>query len=98
MNAEARPVTVPDPVGDRYGSLALMPWWKQECVRNATAMVVGAGALGNEVLKALAMVGLGRILIVDFDVVEQGDLPLGPLPARRRRAAQGAVAATASPR
>ncbi len=37
-------------------------------------MVVGAGALGNEVLKNLALLGVGRLLIVDFDEVEPGNL------------------------
>jgi adenylyltransferase/sulfurtransferase len=35
---------------------------------------VGAGALGNEVLKNLALLGVGRIWIVDFDHVEAGNL------------------------
>lgn len=33
-------------------------------------MVVGCGALGNEVLKNLALMGVGNIVIVDFDSVE----------------------------
>jgi adenylyltransferase/sulfurtransferase len=37
-------------------------------------MVVGAGALGNEILKNLALVGIGHILIIDFDVVEAANL------------------------
>lgn len=37
-------------------------------------MVVGAGALGNEVLKNLALLGVGEITIVDFDRVEKGNL------------------------
>jgi len=59
---------------DRYSTLKLIPWWEQEKVANATVMVVGAGALGNEILKNLALVGIGRILIVDFDVVEASNL------------------------
>jgi adenylyltransferase/sulfurtransferase len=37
-------------------------------------MVVGAGALGNEVLKNLALMGIGQITIVDFDTVENSNL------------------------
>lgn len=37
-------------------------------------MVVGCGALGNEVLKNLVLMGIGHLVIVDFDVVEQGNL------------------------
>ena len=37
-------------------------------------MVVGAGALGNEVLKNLALFGVGNIYIVDFDTIEYSNL------------------------
>ena len=67
-------IVVPDPVGDRYGTFGLISWWEQKLVRAATVMVVGAGALGNEVLKGLALMGVGRIFIVDFDTVEPGNL------------------------
>jgi len=52
----------------------LMSWWKTNEVGNATVMVVGAGALGNEVLKNLALLGVGHIIIVDFDKVEYSNL------------------------
>jgi molybdopterin/thiamine biosynthesis adenylyltransferase len=74
MEAEDDLIIIPDTVGDRYASLGFMSWWRQEKVRAAAVMVVGAGALGNEVLKNLAMMGIGRLLIVDFDVVEPGNL------------------------
>lgn len=37
-------------------------------------MVVGCGALGNEVLKNLALMGVGNLVIVDFDRVEADNL------------------------
>src|SRR5262245_64697760 len=37
-------------------------------------MVVGAGALGNEVIKNLTLLGLGTIYIVDRDVIESSNL------------------------
>lgn len=37
-------------------------------------MVVGAGALGNEVGKNLALMGVHRIFIVDFDTIEGANL------------------------
>lgn len=52
----------------------LMSWWKSEDVKNAKVMVVGAGALGNEVLKNLALLNIGNILIVDFDTIEYSNL------------------------
>ncbi len=48
-----------------------MNWWNAEVVRSATAVVAGAGALGNEVVKNLLLLGWGRIVLVDFDHVEE---------------------------
>ncbi len=67
-------ITIPDPVGDRYASFELLSWWDRETVRRARVLVIGAGALGNEVLKNLALMGVGSILVVDFDRVETGNL------------------------
>lgn len=59
---------------DRYARLRLIPWWRQDRLAAASILVVGAGALGNEVLKNLALVGVGEILVIDFDVVERSNL------------------------
>jgi adenylyltransferase/sulfurtransferase len=59
---------------DRYGRLRLISWWRQERLASAKILVVGAGALGNEVLKNLALVGLGTIYLIDFDMVEPSNL------------------------
>lgn len=59
---------------DRYDRLRLIPWWDQERLRNARALVVGAGALGNEILKNLALLGVGHILVADLDTIEDTNL------------------------
>lgn len=59
---------------DRYARLRLIPWWKQEKIRATTALVIGAGAIGNEVLKNLALLGFGRLIIVDFDKIDISNL------------------------
>jgi len=59
---------------DRYGRLRLISWWRQEKLAAAKILVVGAGALGNEVLKNLALLGAGRIFIIDFDTIESTNL------------------------
>ncbi len=59
---------------DRYHRLRLIQWWDQERLRNAKVMVVGAGALGNEILKNLALLGVGRTFIVDLDTIEESNL------------------------
>jgi adenylyltransferase/sulfurtransferase len=43
-------------------------------VRSLHALVVGAGALGNEVVKALGLIGVGSITVVDPDLVEPSNL------------------------
>ena len=59
---------------DRYSRLRLIPWWDQERLKNATVMVVGAGAIGNELIKNLTLLGIGRILIFDMDGIESTNL------------------------
>ncbi|HIE09256.1 MAG TPA: ThiF family adenylyltransferase [Armatimonadetes bacterium] len=59
---------------DRYHRLRLIPWWDQERLRSSRVMVVGAGALGNEIVKNLALLGIGGIVVVDFDRVENSNL------------------------
>lgn len=52
----------------------LMSWWDADRVKDSKVMVVGAGALGNEVLKNLALMNVGSIFIVDFDTIEYANL------------------------
>ena len=52
----------------------LLSWFDSKKVKNAKVMVVGAGALGNEVIKNLALFGIGNIIIVDFDRIERSNL------------------------
>jgi len=67
-------IVITDPDSDRYHTFGYISWWQQEVVRNATVLVVGAGALGNEVIKNLALMGIGNILIADFDTIEDSNL------------------------
>jgi adenylyltransferase/sulfurtransferase len=59
---------------DRYSRLRLISWWRQERLSSARVLVVGAGALGNEVMKNLALLGLGTTYLIDLDVVEPSNL------------------------
>jgi adenylyltransferase/sulfurtransferase len=59
---------------DRYHRQSLITWWDQDLLRTANVLVVGAGALGNEIVKNLVLVGVGRILVVDMDHVEGSNL------------------------
>jgi adenylyltransferase/sulfurtransferase len=62
------------PGEDRYARQRLLPWWDQDRLRSARVLVAGAGALGNELLKNLALLGVGRLVVFDFDRVERSNL------------------------
>jgi len=57
-----------------YHRQELITWWDQKALLSAKVLVVGAGALGNEIVKNLALVGVGNITIVDMDIIEHTNL------------------------
>lgn len=59
---------------DPFSRQKILKGWDQDKVKNAKILVVGAGALGNEVLKNLALLGVGEIMIVDFDFISKSNL------------------------
>ena len=59
---------------DRYGSLKLIDWFDLNRIQKAKVMVIGAGAIGNEVLKNLALLGIGNVFIYDRDTIEMSNL------------------------
>jgi len=63
-----------DQVEGRYDRHQLIAWWDQSVVSRAHLLVAGAGALGNEVLKLLALIGVGHIRVVDFDTISRSNL------------------------
>jgi len=46
----------------------------QKKLKNASVLVIGAGGLGCPILSYLTACGIGRIGIIDFDIVEQSNL------------------------
>jgi molybdopterin/thiamine biosynthesis adenylyltransferase len=48
--------------------------FSRDRIRSLCAIVAGAGALGNEVIKNLALIGVGRLLVVDRDRIEASNL------------------------
>jgi len=58
----------------RYSRLGLISWWNQDILKNSKVLVAGCGALGNEIIKNLAMLGVGNIYAADMDTVERSNL------------------------
>lgn len=71
-----------------------VPGWNPEKIRDAKVMVVGAGALGNEVIKNLTLLNVGHIVVVDFDVVEYSNLAKSVLFREEDRGTKKALAIT----
>lgn len=78
---------------DRYSRFRLIAWWDQAKLAAAKVLVVGAGALGNEVLKNLALMGVGTVYVADFDRIEESNLTRSVLFRRRDCGRQKAEAA-----
>ncbi len=59
---------------DRFARFRLISWWDQERLATARVLVIGAGALGNEILKDLALLGVGHVFVADRDRIENSNL------------------------
>ena len=59
---------------DRFSRLRLISWWDQEKIAKCRLLVVGAGALGNEILKNAALLGFTQVVVVDLDRIEESNL------------------------
>src|SRR5256885_8187861 len=59
---------------DRFHRFKLIGWWDQNKLARAKIVVIGAGALGNEIVKNLALLGIGNVFIADKDRIENSNL------------------------
>lgn len=67
------PLDLTSPDG-RYARQELISWWDQRRLAEARMLVVGAGALGNELVKNLVLLGVGHLTVVDMDLIENSNL------------------------
>lgn len=68
---------MPEPLNiteGRFDRQERIAGWDQHVLSEAKVLVVGAGALGNEILKNLALLGVGRMFVADLDTIEFSNL------------------------
>ena len=59
---------------DRYHRLNLIPEWNQENIANSCVLILGVGAIGSYLATNLALAGVGKLILVDYDTIEKSNL------------------------
>lgn len=59
---------------DRFDRMKRIDWIDMNGIHNSRCLVVGAGALGNEVVKCMVLAGFRDITIVDMDEIVASNL------------------------
>ena len=59
---------------NRYSRLEIIPWWEQSILKKSKVLIIGCGALGNEIIKNLALLGAGNIFVADMDNIDMSNL------------------------
>jgi len=59
---------------DKFDRQKRILGWDQKKISDATVMIVGAGATGNEVVKNLVLTGIGKIILIDYDFINVSNL------------------------
>ena len=74
MRPDGLSVSPRDLQEDRFSRLRLITWWDQSRLQAANILVVGAGAIGNEILKNLTLLGFRHVVVIDSDCIEESNL------------------------
>ncbi|MFX0036304.1 MAG: ThiF family adenylyltransferase [Candidatus Hermodarchaeota archaeon] len=57
-----------------YARQKLIDGWDQEIIDKGVIMIIGVGALGCEIAKDFALMGIGKLILVDLDTIETSNL------------------------
>ncbi len=57
-----------------YARQQLIDGWDQNIIDNGIIMIIGVGALGCEIAKDFALMGIGKLILVDLDTIETSNL------------------------
>lgn len=55
---------------DKFARISAISGFEREFISSLKLLVIGAGAIGNEIVKNLSLFGVGKISLVDFDTIE----------------------------
>lgn len=69
MTNEVNPID-----SDTYDRQKRVSGWDQDKIEAVNVAIIGAGALGNEVVKNLLQLGVQQLTVVDFDTVVKANL------------------------
>lgn len=58
----------------RYARHLSLEGWDQDVISSSKVLIVGVGALGCEIAKNLALVGVGNLILIDMDTIEISNL------------------------
>ncbi len=59
---------------DKFDRQKRISGWDQNKISNATVMIIGVGATGNEVVKNLVLTGIGKLILIDYDFIDFSNL------------------------
>jgi len=59
---------------DMFNRQKRIKGWDQAKIHNSTIMIIGAGAIGNELVKNLVLTGIGKIILIDYDFINPSNL------------------------
>ena len=57
-----------------YARQQLIQGWDQSVMDSGCVMIVGVGALGCEIAKDFALMGVGKLILIDLDTIETSNL------------------------